>query len=98
MILKLNPHEIRFHYLAYRPGTPVAHENPNKIVSSYIHSSKSGSELSYTKDISLFLQELEQLGYLVITKEQEWNIYNNLSKNQKFVSMVPMKYGMCWYE
>lgn len=98
LILKLNPHEIRLHYLAYRPGTPVAHENPNKIVSSYIHSPKSESELSYTKDILLFLQELEQLGYLVITKEQEWNIYNHLSKNQKFVSMVPMKYGMCWYE
>lgn len=98
LILSLEPHEIRFHYLAYRPGTPVSSENPDKVKSSYIHSTKSARELSYNENILLFLQELEQLGYLVITEDQEWNIYNNLDKNQKFISMVPMKYGMCWYE
>lgn len=98
LILKLGPQEIRFHYLAYRPGTPVALENSNRIMSSYIHGTKSEQELSYSENILLFLQELEKLGYLVITKDQEWNIYNDLDKAQKFVSMVPMKYGMCWYE
>lgn len=98
LILELEPQEIRFHYLAYRPGTPVAHENSNRIMSSYIHGTKSEQELSYSENILLFLQELEKLGYLVITKDQEWNIYNDLDKAQKFVSMVPMKYGMCWYE
>ncbi len=98
LILDLCPHEIRLHYLAYRPGTPVTYENPAEPVSTYIHSPKSSKDLFYQKEILLFLQDLEKKNYLVLLEDQEWSSYNELSKNTKFVSMVPMKYGMCWYE
>ena len=98
LILDLLPHEIRLHYLAYRPGTPVTYENPKEQVSGYIHSTSGSKNLYYQKEILLFLHQLEKQNYLVFIEDQDWRIYNDFNQNQKFVSMVPMKYGMCWYE
>lgn len=100
LILELEPHEIRLHYLAYRVGTPIYEENKNIInKTQYIHSNKPNIENKDLEDeIEKILKELEKKQYHIITKDIDWNIYNNQDKETKIVAFTPIKYGMCWYE
>jgi radical SAM superfamily enzyme YgiQ (UPF0313 family) len=100
LIRELKPHELRMHYLAYRVGTVVFEENKdinNK--TQYIHSNHPNipnDEL--TNEINLLIDDLKKDGYIIIYDNVDWNKFNNLDKNTKFATMVPTKYGMCWYE
>ena len=100
LIKELQPHELRLHYLAYRVGTVVFEENKNvENKTQYIHSNKPNvrnDEL--TDEINSLLNELKDNGYILITDEVDWNLYNNCDKETKIASFTPIKYGMCWYE
>ena len=100
LILELNPHELRLHYLAYRVGTPVFYENKDvENKSQYIHSNKPNiynEEL--TKEINNLLKELKNKNYNIIYDECDWNEYNNKDVDTKIAAFTPIKYGMCWYE
>lgn len=94
------PHEIRFHYLTYRVGTPIfIKRGSNKITSQYIHQSKKevkDRKLSFA--INKLIEELKNKNYEIITDNINWNKYNNMSKTTKIAAFTPIKYGMCWYE
>ena len=100
LIKELEPHELRLHYLAYRVGTPVFNEN--KDVSNktqYIHSNHPNVEnKELTEEIDLLIKDLEKMGYTIIYDDVDWNKYSNNTKDTKYASFIPMKYGMCWYE
>ncbi len=100
LIRELQVHELRLHYLAYRVGTPVFNEN--KDVSNktqYIHSNHPNVENDeLTEDINLLINDLKEMGYIIIFDDIDWKKYNEIDKNSKFASFIPMKYGMCWYE
>ena len=100
LIKSLEPHELRLHYLAYRVGTPVFNEN--KDVSNktqYIHSNHPNVEnKELTEEIDLLIKDLEKMGYTIIYDDVDWNKYSNNTKDTKYASFIPMKYGMCWYE
>ena len=100
LIKELRPHELRLHYLAYRVGTPVFNENKdisNK--TQYIHSNHPNIEnKELTEEINNLLNDLKDLGYILIFDDVDWNKYSNGDKNTKYASFIPMKYGMCWYE
>ena len=100
LIKELEPHELRLHYLAYRVGTPVFNEN--KDVSNktqYIHSNHPNVEnKELTEEIDLLIKDLEKMGYTIIYDDVDWNKYSNKTKDTKYASFIPMKYGMCWYE
>lgn len=99
LILDLEPHEIRLHYLAYRVGTKVYKENDNKNGSQYIHSNQTDSlGIDEKKVIEELLDDLEKTGYVIVKDEVDFNMYNNKDKNTKIVAFTPIKYGMCWYE
>lgn len=100
LILELEPHEIRLHYLAYRVGTPIFEENKSiENKTQYIHNNKPNIEnKELEKEVADFLQALKDKNYNIITKEIDWNMFNNLDKNTKIVAFTPIKYGMCWYE
>jgi len=100
LILELEPHEIRLHYLAYRVGTPIYEENKNIInKTQYIHSNKPNIENKELQSaINNLLEELATRNYNIITNDIDWNIYNNKEKDTKIASFTPIKYGMCWYE
>lgn len=100
LILELNPHELRLHYLAYRVGTPIFNENKNiSNKSQYIHSNKPNIEnTEITNEITNLIETLQKENYHVISKEIDWNIYNNSDKSTKIAAFTPIKYGMCWYE
>lgn len=100
LILELNPHELRLHYLAYRVGTPIFNENKNiKNKTQYIHSNKPNIENSeITTEITSLIEALKKDNYYLITEETDWNKYNNLPKDIKIAAFIPIKYGMCWYE
>lgn len=100
LILELEPHEIRLHYLAYRVGTPIFIESKNiSNNTQYIHSNKPNIyNKKLMKDIELLVNSLKDNGYLVVNDEIDWNIYNERSKDTKIVAFTPIKYGMCWYE
>ena len=38
------------------------------------------------------------MGYTIIYDDVDWNKYSNNTKDTKYASFIPMKYGMCWYE
>ena len=65
LILELEPHEIRLHYLAYRVGTPIYEENKNIInKTQYIHSNKPNIEnKDLESEIDNLLKELEKRNY-----------------------------------
>lgn len=100
LILETMPHEIRFHYLTYRVGTPIfIKRGSNKITSQYIHQSKKevkDRKLSFA--INKLIEELKNKNYEIITDNINWNKYNNMSKTTKIAAFTPIKYGMCWYE
>ncbi len=100
LLLDLEPNEIRLHYLAYRFGTPVYEENKdvsNK--SQYIHSNCPNIDNpELMEKIDHLLNSLKDKGYYLILDDIDWKKYNDLPKKTKFVSFVPIKYGMCWYE
>ena len=100
LLLDLEPNEIRLHYLAYRFGTPVYEENKdvsNK--SQYIHSNRPNiANPELVERIDNLLNSLKDKGYYLILDDVDWKKYNDLPKKTKFVSFVPIKYGMCWYE
>ena len=100
LLLDLEPNEIRLHYLAYRFGTPVYEENKdvsNK--SQYIHSNRPNiANPELVERIDHLLNSLKDKGYYLILDDVDWKKYNDLPKKTKFVSFVPIKYGMCWYE
>lgn len=100
LILETMPHEIRFHYLTYRVGTPIfIKRGSNKITSQYIHQSKKevkDRKLSFA--IDKLIEELKNKNYEIITDNINWNKYNNMSKTTKIAAFTPIKYGMCWYE
>ena len=100
LILELQPHEIRLHYLAYRVGTPIYEENKNILnKTQYIHSNKPNNEnKDLESEINNLLKELKENNYNIVTNEIDWNIYNNKEKDIKIVAFTPIKYGMCWYE
>lgn len=100
LIRKIEPHELRLHYLAYRVGTQVFDANKDiKNNTQYIHSNHPNVEnKDLTSEINLLIKDLKNNGYKMINENIDWNIYNNLSINTKLASFVPIKYGMCWYE
>ena len=100
LIKELKPHELRLHYLAYRVGTQVFEENKNiKNKTQYIHSNHPNIENKLlTEEINLLINDLKKDGYILIFNDIDWNKYNNLNKETKFASFIPIKYGMCWYE
>ena len=100
LLLDLEPNEIRLHYLAYRFGTPVYEENKNvSNKSQYIHSNRPNiANPELVERIDHLLNSLKDKGYYLILDDVDWKKYNDLPKKTKFVSFVPIKYGMCWYE
>lgn len=100
LILDLEPHEIRLHYLAYRVGTPIYEENKNILnKTQYIHSNKPNiANKELESEINNLLQELKENNYHIVTDDIDWNIYNNQEKDTKIAAFTPIKYGMCWYE
>ena len=100
LILELQPHEIRLHYLAYRVGTPIFEKNKNNLnENQYIHSNKASIKNNELEiEIDKLLKELKENNYNLVDKEIDWNIYNNKEKDIKIVAFTPIKYGMCWYE
>ena len=100
LINALQPHELRLHYLAYRVGTPVFEENKDvKNKTQYIHSNHPNVENNeLTEEINSLINDLKNNGYILIFDDVDWNKYNLLSKETKFASFIPIKYGMCWYE
>ena len=100
LILSVKPHEIRFHYLAYRVFTPVFKENNNIANhSQYIHNNKPNIENNELEsEIKNLLIDLKNNNYNIITEDIDWNLYNNKSKETKIAAFTPIKYGMCWYE
>lgn len=100
LILELNPHELRLHYLAYRVGTPIYNENKDiSNRSQYIHSNKPNIENNeITTEVNNIIESLQKDNYHLITEETDWNKYNDLPKNTKIAAFTPIKYGMCWYE
>lgn len=100
LILELQPHEVRLHYLAYRVGTPIYLENKNILnKTQYIHSNKPNIEnKEIESEIKNLLNVLKENNYIVITNDVNWNCYNNKEKDTKIVAFTPIKYGMCWYE
>lgn len=99
LILELEPHEIRLHYLAYRVGTPIFKSRPHNATSQYIHSPKPLIERkNIMTEIDKLLEALQDQGYNIISENIDWNQYNNKDKNTKIAAFTPIKYGMCWYE
>lgn len=100
LILELMPHEIRLHYLAYRVGTKVFEQNKSvKNKTQYIHNNKPNVENEkLTNEINSLIKEIEKNDYYLIFNDTDWNKYNTLSKDAKFASFIPIKYGLCWYE
>lgn len=100
LINELQPHELRLHYLAYRVGTPLFEENKNVLnKTQYIHSNKPNLENNeLTSEIDLLIEDLKNKNYHLIYDDVDWNNFNELDKNEKFASFIPIKYGMCWYE
>ncbi len=100
LIIELQPHEIRLHYLAYRVGTPVYEENKNVLnKTQYIHSNVPNIEnKDLESEINNLLKELKENNYNIITNDIDWNKFNNKEKDIKIVAFTPIKYGMCWYE
>lgn len=99
LILDLQPHEVRLHYLAYRVGTKVYEENDKKEGSQYIHSNQTDSlGIDEKNVIEELLKNLEKSGYVIVRDEVDFNVYNDKDKNTKIVAFTPIKYGMCWYE
>lgn len=99
LILELQPHEVRLHYLAYRVGTKVYEESDKKEGSQYIHSNQTDSlGIDEKNVIEELLKNLEKSGYVIVRDEVDFNVYNDKDKNIKIVAFTPIKYGMCWYE
>lgn len=99
LILELQPHEVRLHYLAYRVGTKVYEENDKKEGSQYIHSNQTDSlGIDEKNVIEELIDELEKSDYVIVKDEVDFNKYNDKDKNTKLVAFTPIKYGMCWYE
>ncbi len=100
LILELNPHELRLHYLAYRVGTPIYNENKDiSNGSQYIHSNKPNIKNNeITTEVNNIIESLQKDNYHLITEETDWNKYTDLPKNTKIAAFTPIKYGMCWYE
>lgn len=99
LILEIEPHEIRFHYLAYRVGTPIFKERGEEECSQYIHSNRSNHcSLEVSSEIQKLIEELKKRGYEIIYDEVDFKKYNNRDKNMKIAAFTPIKYGMCWYE
>lgn len=90
LIKKIKPNEIRLHYTAYRPLTPLY--NKYKINNNqYIHNNNVSNEQIEIKN--KYVKYLEELNYTIID-EQNFNWNNN---NDEFVaSFVPIKYGRNW--
>lgn len=99
LILSLQPHELRLHYLAYRLGTPIYNDKNILNKSQYIHNNKPNiKNKELEKEINDLVISLKENNYNVINNEIDWNIYNNKDKSTKIVAFTPIKYGMCWYE
>lgn len=98
LLAKLEPHEIRLHYLAYRLGTPIYKEEvANK--TQYIHSNKpNNANIELNSSIEKIKNMLKERNYTLIENDVDWTKYNALEKNFKVATFTPIKYGMCWYE
>lgn len=100
LINEIKPHELRLHYLAYRVGTEVFNENKDvENKTQYIHSNHPNNiNIELTEEINLLIDDLKNDGYILVCDNIDWNKFNDLDKETKFATMVPTKYGMCWYE
>lgn len=100
LINEITPHELRLHYLAYRVGTPVFNENKDvKNKTQYIHSNKPNNENdNLSNEINLLIEDLKNNNYSIITDNINWNDFNDGDKDSRIASLIPIKYGMCWYE
>ena len=99
LLSEITPHEIRLHFIAYRVNTKLFEQNKNLNVSQYIHNNHPNIENEKLNEgIDNLVDALKKLGYNLVFDEIDWNKFNNLEKNTKIASFVPIKYGMCWYE
>lgn len=96
LINDIKPHEVRFHYLAYRVGTPVFYQNKSIVTTQYIHSSKPNIKTTLTDTIDDYISKLKD--YTIITSNIDWRSLNDKNVNFKVSALTPIKYGMCWYE
>lgn len=105
MILELNPHEIRAHYLALRAGAPLALEYENGKHTQYIHSNQPiikkpgvAHEIVLERTASL-IKELSNRSYHIIRDSADWGKYSSeeLSDPEfRFLSLCPGRYGIGW--
>jgi anaerobic magnesium-protoporphyrin IX monomethyl ester cyclase len=100
LILKLEPQEIRIHYLCARAGTTFQQTSDDGVPSQYIHSNKpqtfTGCNINdINNGIEKLTDKLESRDYLIVKNVKEWDKISRM-KDPKFISFVPARYGIGW--
>ena len=97
-LIKLTkPDELRLHYLAYRAGTPLYYEHIDEVTPQYIHSNVANIKSGLQEKINEMIKNLSN-DYSIITNEIDWKNFEKENLNKKITALVPIKYGMWWYE
>ncbi len=97
-LIKLTkPDELRLHYLAYRVGTPLYYEHRDEKTPQYIHSNVANIKSDLQDKINWLIEKLKS-DYQVITDEIDWAQFQSNNSNINVAALVPIKYGMWWYE
>jgi len=102
LMLETEPDEIRLHYLVLRLGSEYSRQFSGDMqnTNQYIHGSSPSVNLSeldnqeLDKKINELLRKLEERGYTVLRQPDE--ILPKIGKNEKFVSLCPLRYGLNW--
>lgn len=95
LICDLSTDEIRLHFLARKLGTPIYKEGE---INQYIHSSKSKTLTTEENElINKLLEDMDIKGYKILKEEPDWSKLKD-KQISKFISLVPLKYGVDWDE
>ena len=108
MILKIQPQEIRAHFLSLRVGSDYHKETKKRkgIESQYIHNKKPNKSVKRKLSLRKINSEMKRLvkglkkeGYLVVKDVRDWRNVEKLRKKDpelKFISFCPSRYGVNW--
>jgi radical SAM superfamily enzyme YgiQ (UPF0313 family) len=101
LILDTEPQEVRIHYLSPRVGT-MFHlpTRTGEIPTQYIHHEKPQGVNPHNIDdivtgVQQLTSELKNRGYVVIRESNDWQDVSQ-SRDSKFISFCPSRYGIGW--
>jgi len=101
LILETQPEEIRAHFLAFRPGAPLAH-GAASAAPQYLHAA--GPQTANPALPAALLEEkmrvlcerLGSLGYRTVRTPAEWAETAASRPPARFISFCPARYGIGW--